>query len=138
DGGRRDDRVPEAPPRARRHPRRRRGRRLRHGVRLQDGGGARRPRAASDLRRAVAGGLPLEAARLTREDIKRVGPDDWRLFREVRLASLRDAPSAFASRLETALEYREADWRERLASVTQFVAFDAEQPVGTAGALTEG
>ncbi len=75
---------------------------------------------------------------MTHPSIRRVGPDDWRLFRELRLTSLREAPYAFASRLETALEYGEADWRGRLVSVTQFAAFDAEQPVGTAGALTEG
>ena len=73
---------------------------------------------------------------MTHPSIRRVGPDDWRLFRDVRLASLREAPYAFGSRL--GLTYEESDWRARLAAVAQFVAFDGEQPIGTAGALTEG
>ncbi len=33
--------------------------------------------------------------------IQRVFPDDWQLFARVRLAALREAPQAFASRYET-------------------------------------
>jgi hypothetical protein len=51
-------------PRARRDPRRRGGRRLHHRLGFQDGGGAGGPRASSDLREAIAGGLPFQAPQL--------------------------------------------------------------------------
>ncbi len=70
--------------------------------------------------------------------IERLHPDDWREYRDIRLAGLADAPQAFSSTLEGESEFSEADWRERLAGRTQFIARADGRAVGTVGGyLTE-
>jgi GNAT superfamily N-acetyltransferase len=44
-------------------------------------------------------------------EIRRITPDDWRLLREMRLASLQDAPEAFGQRYENAASEPESEWR---------------------------
>ena len=72
-------------------------------------------------------------------EFQAVGPDDWSLWRELRLRALADAPSAFGSTL--------ADWtgpgeteqrrRERLSSVAlNLVASLSAKPVGMASATS--
>lgn len=64
-------------------------------------------------------------------ELRVLTPDDWSLWRELRLASLGDAPYAFGSKLadwEHAPEHR---WRERLEFPWLHVAALAEdRPVG--------
>ena len=43
--------------------------------------------------------------------IRRIDPDEWAVLREMRLASLLDAPEAFGQRYETAASEPEAEWR---------------------------
>jgi ribosomal protein S18 acetylase RimI-like enzyme len=65
--------------------------------------------------------------------VDRLEAKDWTLYRDLRLASLLDAPSAFGSRLVDERERAEAEWRDRLARRTQFVVREAGGAVGTAG-----
>jgi GNAT superfamily N-acetyltransferase len=65
--------------------------------------------------------------------VQRLGPDDWRLWRDARLAALADTPQAFGSSLEREQAYTEARWREWLdpANHLKAVARDA----ATAGVI---
>jgi GNAT superfamily N-acetyltransferase len=67
--------------------------------------------------------------------ITRLGEDDWRVWREVRLAALADAPSAFASALEKEEALREDDWRAMIREAAIFVATTGGVPVGVAAGL---
>lgn len=70
-----------------------------------------------------------------RVTLRVVTADDWRLFREVRLEALREAPYAFESTLESwqAEGDTEARWRARLASVPfNVVAYFECRPAGMA------
>lgn len=72
--------------------------------------------------------------------VRRVGPDEWREWREVRLAALADAPEVFAGEQAKAVDYDEAAWRERLNDsygVWVLAVADSDtgpQPVGQVGA----
>lgn len=72
-------------------------------------------------------------------EIARIGPDDWRELRVVRLASLSDAPTAFGARLADWADAPEARWRQRLTDVPfTVVARTPSGPVGVvSGAATE-
>ena len=50
-------------------------------------------------------------------DLVRVGPDEWDTFREVRLASLADAPGAFGASYDDWVTAPEERWRARLTDV---------------------
>lgn len=70
-------------------------------------------------------------------DIARLGEQEWDVYRDVRLASLEEAPSAFGSRLAAERDRTEAEWRDRLEHRTQFVAREEGRPVATVGCLAE-
>ena len=60
--------------------------------------------------------------------IRRLEPDEWRTFRDVRLRALRDSPDSFGSTYERERDHDEAKWRGWLtgdgwrADLTTFVA----------------
>ena len=64
-------------------------------------------------------------------EVVRIGPDDWRELREVRLAALADAPGAFGSRYADWVDADERQWRSRAGDVAlNLVARRHGRPVG--------
>lgn len=68
-------------------------------------------------------------------DVQEIGPDDWKTWRDLRLAALEEAPYAFGSRLADWADATEDRWRERLSvpRSCQVVAPLDGTPVGMAG-----
>jgi ribosomal protein S18 acetylase RimI-like enzyme len=48
-------------------------------------------------------------------EIRATTADDWAILKEIRLAALKDAPTAFGVSYSTAAAYTDAQWRERAA-----------------------
>jgi len=63
-------------------------------------------------------------------ELRRIGADDWDLFRAIRLRSLADSPDAFGSTLEREQGFTEADWRSRLAGPVYVVLDPGPVSVG--------
>jgi GNAT superfamily N-acetyltransferase len=66
---------------------------------------------------------------------KRLSPDDWRAWRDLRLAALADAPEVFPGELARAQQHDETAWRERLDpdSGVWAIALAGSEPVGQVG-----
>ncbi len=67
--------------------------------------------------------------------VARLDGREWEVYREVRLASLDEAPWAFGARLAEERERTEVEWRARLDRRIQFVARDDGRVIATAGSL---
>jgi GNAT superfamily N-acetyltransferase len=65
--------------------------------------------------------------------VRRLGPEDWLTYREVRLAALRDAPYAFSSKWENEVKLGQEQWQHRLSARSQFVAMAQGAVAGTVG-----
>ncbi len=72
------------------------------------------------------------------QELARLGPDDWKIFRDVRLRSLADAPAAFGSRYDDWVSAPEVRWRARLTDVplTVVARIDGET-VGVASGMVD-
>ncbi|GAA1606312.1 GNAT family N-acetyltransferase [Kribbella sancticallisti] len=70
-------------------------------------------------------------------ELRELTSDDWRIWRELRLAALADAPYAFGSRLADWVDAEEDRWRARLAlpGGRNVVAVLDGTPVGMASGL---
>ncbi|WP_133789612.1 GNAT family N-acetyltransferase [Kribbella sp. VKM Ac-2571] len=68
-------------------------------------------------------------------ELQQIGPDDWKAWRELRLAALEEAPFAFGSQLADWVDAPEERWRERLSvpDAYQVIASIDGTPVGMAG-----
>jgi GNAT superfamily N-acetyltransferase len=72
-------------------------------------------------------------------DVRPFTVEDWRAFRDLRLAALADAPHAFGSTLAREQAFDERDWRARLASGNLAIhALVDGSPAGLAGGLRPG
>lgn len=74
-------------------------------------------------------------------EIQLLAADDWRLWRELRLEALREAPAAFGSSLADwqGEGDQEARWRQRLTSVPfNVVAWSDGKPAGMVSGLWSG
>lgn len=69
-------------------------------------------------------------------DIRTTRKDDWTLLKQIRLAALRDTPTAFGVSYQAAAADSDAQWQVRAAGErTQFwLALDDGRPVGLVGA----
>ena len=67
-------------------------------------------------------------------------PDDWALWRVVRLRALTEAPYAFSSTLAEWQDAGESDWRARLEleGSHNLVALADDRPVGMASGVSSG
>lgn len=64
------------------------------------------------------------------------GPEQWPLYRDIRLRSLEEAPSAYGSSYDREIQFTNDDWEERVATAPTFLALgDDGRVVGTAAAL---
>jgi ribosomal protein S18 acetylase RimI-like enzyme len=63
--------------------------------------------------------------------VRRLTPQDWEEFRDIRLRSLADSPDAFGSRLEREQAFGEEEWRQRLRGPVYVV--DDPGPVAVGG-----
>jgi GNAT superfamily N-acetyltransferase len=68
--------------------------------------------------------------------IRRIQPSEWHVLRELRLASLADAPDAFGQRLDDARVQPDEDWQAAARAAasgdsrTWFIAWDGDRPMG--------
>lgn len=70
-------------------------------------------------------------------EIARLGPNDWRELKAIRLEALLQDPAAFSSTYVESLTLRDDDWRRRLArtDAVTLVARGDGDPIGMAGAI---
>jgi GNAT superfamily N-acetyltransferase len=66
--------------------------------------------------------------------LRRLGPEDWRAYREIRLRALTDSPDSFSATHAGALAMPETQWRERLVGPSPvWAVFEAGHPVSMGG-----
>jgi GNAT superfamily N-acetyltransferase len=70
-------------------------------------------------------------------ELNDIGADDWKLWRELRLAALEEAPYAFGSTLADWVDAPEQRWRDRLSvpGAYQVIASLDGTPIGMAGGM---
>ncbi len=69
--------------------------------------------------------------------VRRLGPNDLEIFRELRMASLRTDPDSFASDYEVWAAYSEQKWLSYLEDEPVFGAFINDMPAGLIGLIPQ-
>jgi ribosomal protein S18 acetylase RimI-like enzyme len=72
--------------------------------------------------------------------IREVAPGDWEALRDIRLAALREAPSAFGSTYAREAAFTGAQWRARISDrAATYLAYlpDLTEPAGIGGVYVE-
>lgn len=69
--------------------------------------------------------------------VRRLGDDDWRALRNLRLAALEDSPDAFWAELHVEAAYSREQWRGFLRAALWFVADCGGERVGVVGVLPD-
>ena len=91
-------------------------------------------RQLSGGERQLSGGEPQLSGGERQLEVRRVGPDDWELFRRVRLAALAQSPDAFGSRHADWAHAEPERWRARLTDVPfNVVMIMNGEPAGMVG-----
>lgn len=70
-------------------------------------------------------------------DIRATEERDWKILKEIRLAALLDAPTAFGVSYQTAINNSNEQWKQRASSQTLpkfWLAFNEDRAVGMIGA----
>src|SRR5450631_1842898 len=70
-------------------------------------------------------------------NVRALGEDDWRQFRDIRLMALRNSPEAFVASATQEAELGEQDWRDRMRRARRLVAERDGTPMGVVS-LGEG
>ena len=72
-------------------------------------------------------------------DVQAIGPDDWKAWRDLRLAALQESAFAFGSQYADWADAPEERWRERLAApgAYQVIASIDGTPAGMAGGFAD-
>jgi ribosomal protein S18 acetylase RimI-like enzyme len=65
-------------------------------------------------------------------EVRALSPDEWEITKELRLASLLDAPEAFGGTYNDSSQRDEASWRAWPTSGQSFAAWVGGEPVGLA------
>jgi RimJ/RimL family protein N-acetyltransferase len=66
-------------------------------------------------------------------EVRALGPDDWKVRRDLRLTALQESPDAFGSTYEQARDRDEAGWRAWPSRGALYGAWLAGEPVGIVG-----
>jgi RimJ/RimL family protein N-acetyltransferase len=65
-------------------------------------------------------------------------PDDWRVWRDLRLEALQDTPIGFGRTYDEERHFTEEQWRAGGPRPgRRFIAYDGEEPVGIAGGFLD-
>lgn len=67
--------------------------------------------------------------------VRRLGPEDWRTVRAIRLRALEESPEAFASSLEEEVGRPETWWIEGTTRLAWFVAEAGDEVVGVVAGM---
>jgi GNAT superfamily N-acetyltransferase len=62
-------------------------------------------------------------------------PDDWQVYRDIRLRMLRETPDAYGASYADEAAFPESLWRQRVTHPMLFLALNQEEVVGTATGL---